>query len=104
MDEGAATATGAFATAMAGLTASQAYFVRAYATNNSGTSYGTEVSFTTLAPISPTLTTQAVTGITNTTAAYAGSGCGGGKVNFTTIGSTGSIDGISTHKILDTGT
>ena len=46
-NEGAASATGAFASSMSGLTPNTTYYVRAYATNAAGTSYGNEVSFTT---------------------------------------------------------
>jgi gingipain R len=42
------TGTGSFTSAMTGLTASTTYYVRAYATNSAGTTYGEEVSFTTL--------------------------------------------------------
>lgn len=38
---------GAFISSIAGLTAGTMYFVRAYATNGTGTAYGDEVSFTT---------------------------------------------------------
>lgn len=48
-EEGAATETGAFTTSMTGLSASTKYYVRAYATNTTGTGYGTEVDFTTTA-------------------------------------------------------
>lgn len=42
------TATGVFASSITGLTANTLYYVRAYATNNSGvTAYGNELSFTT---------------------------------------------------------
>ncbi|MDY6950071.1 MAG: DUF4347 domain-containing protein [Thermodesulfobacteriota bacterium] len=47
-DEGEATATGAFTTNMTGLTPNTTYAVRAYATNEEGTAYGEELSFTTL--------------------------------------------------------
>jgi uncharacterized protein (TIGR02145 family) len=40
-------ATGAFTSSITGLTAGTTYYVRAYATNSSGTAYGMEVSFTT---------------------------------------------------------
>tara|TARA_R110002050_G_C8898931_1_gene509986 strand:- start:15 stop:1292 length:1278 start_codon:yes stop_codon:yes gene_type:complete len=51
-EEGAANATGAFSTSITGLTANTTYYVRAYATNTQGTSYGNEVSFiTTLVPL-----------------------------------------------------
>lgn len=41
------TGTGAFSSLLTGLTANTPYFVRAYATNSIGTSYGEEVTFTT---------------------------------------------------------
>ena len=65
-DEGAAGATGPFTSAMTGLLPGTLYYVRAYATNTTGTAYGNEVTFTTLNI--PTITTQAVTAITDTTA------------------------------------
>ena len=46
-DEGIANATGSFTTDINGLTENTTYYVRAYATNTQGTSYGNEVSFTT---------------------------------------------------------
>jgi hypothetical protein len=51
-DAGAASATGEFTGAMTGLTAGTTYYVRAYATNSAGTSYGGEVTFTTYAAAS----------------------------------------------------
>src|ERR1035437_621234 len=42
------TGTGAFISAITGLTAGTTYHVRAYATNSAGTSYGSDMSFTTL--------------------------------------------------------
>ncbi|KAF0129229.1 MAG: TIR protein [Bacteroidetes bacterium] len=39
---------GTFISAITGLTANTTYFLRSYATNNAGTSYGDELSFTTL--------------------------------------------------------
>ena len=53
--QGAIAATGAFTSSMTGLTANTTYHVRAYATNTAGTSYGSDVSFTTSAP-APTVT------------------------------------------------
>lgn len=41
---------GSFTSSLSGLTANTTYYVRAYATNNVGTSYGSVMSFTTLAP------------------------------------------------------
>ncbi len=43
------TGAGTFTSSITGLTASTTYYVRAYGTNSSGTAYGTEYSFTTLA-------------------------------------------------------
>ena len=64
--DGAVSATGAFTSAITGLTPGTLYHVRAYATNTVGTSYGGDVTFTAL--LQPTVTTQAVTAIATTTA------------------------------------
>ncbi|MFS4491996.1 hypothetical protein [Maribacter sp. 2308TA10-17] len=45
-----ATGIGVFSSSLEGLDANTAYFLRAYATNNEGTAYGNEISFTTLEP------------------------------------------------------
>ena len=45
------TGTGTFTSSLTGLAASTTYYVRAYATNGVGTSYGAELSFTTTDPI-----------------------------------------------------
>jgi len=50
-DEGAASATGAFTSSMTGLTEGTKYYVRAYATNSEGTSYGAETTFRAGIPI-----------------------------------------------------
>jgi hypothetical protein len=55
-EEGAASATGAFTTSITSLSANTLYYVRAYATNTAGTSYGAQVSFTT--QTIPTITTN----------------------------------------------
>lgn len=56
------TGTGAFTSALSGLTANTPYYVKAYASNAGGTSYGAEVTFTT-APLSTnTITTGSVSG------------------------------------------
>jgi hypothetical protein len=65
------TGTGSFHKTITGLESNTIYYVRAYATNSSGTSYGSEVSFITQSEI----TTNAVTDITQTTA------LGGGFIN-----------------------
>lgn len=59
--------TGAFSASMTGLTASTTYYVRAYAINSEGTSYGDQVSFTTDANVElPTVVTNAITNIQKT--------------------------------------
>ena len=65
------TTTGTFTSNLTGLTAGTLYHVRAYATNGAGTAYGNEVTFTTTNS-APTLTTVAVTAITQTTAVSGG--------------------------------
>lgn len=57
---------GTFTSSLTGLTESTAYYVRAYATNAEGTSYGNQVTFTTGAPGMAALTTVELTGITPT--------------------------------------
>ncbi len=70
------TGSGSFTSNMTGLTANTKYYVRAYATNSTGTSYGNEVTFTTndinKAATAPTLTTTVVTSITETSAVSGG--------------------------------
>ncbi|MCK3685501.1 hypothetical protein [Maribellus sp. YY47] len=46
-NEGAATTTGSFSSTISGLISNTQYYLRAYATNPAGTSYGDEVTFTT---------------------------------------------------------
>jgi hypothetical protein len=48
------------------------YFIRAFATNSAGISYGNEISFTTKTILMATLTTLAVTSITDTSAVSGG--------------------------------
>ena len=69
--------TGSFTSLLTGLNSGTVYYVRAYATNIIGTSYGTQVQFTTLPPATlPTVTTAAVTGMTSFSAS------GGGEVTL----------------------
>jgi uncharacterized protein (TIGR02145 family) len=66
----------AFTGSITGLMADTKYYIRAYATNSAGTSYGNEVAFTTSQIIKsttiPTLTTADVTSITSTSAISGG--------------------------------
>jgi len=67
--------TGAFTIQVTGLLPATQYYLRAYATNAGGTSYGDEIAFTTLAAVvPPTVTTNEVTNIMAVTAT------GGGNV------------------------
>ena len=62
---------GVFVSSLTGLLGNTTYYVRAYATNSVGTSYGPEVSFTTLVSL-PTVTTTAVADITKISATSGG--------------------------------
>ena len=67
------TGTGSFTSNITGLYASTLYYVRSYATNAAGTSYGSEISFTTNIGSAPTLSaTSAISAITTTTASSGG--------------------------------
>jgi len=63
---------GSFVSFLSGLTANTPYYTRAYATNNVGTAYGDELTFTTLDVTMPTVTTSPVIDITATTATSGG--------------------------------
>ncbi len=68
------TGTGLFSSHITGLTPSTTYYVRAYATNSEGTSFGGTITFTT-APVGlPSLTTTGLKSVTSTTAT------GGGEI------------------------
>ncbi len=66
------TTVAAFDHAVSGLTAGTTYYIRAYATNSSGTSYGSQLSFQTSAAVVPTLTTANAATITQTSAYLGG--------------------------------
>lgn len=70
-----------FACAITGLSRGGKYYIRAYATNSMGTSYGNVLSFTTLAD-KPTITTSSITNITETSAVGGGNitSDGGAKI------------------------
>jgi len=65
------TGTGVFTSSLTGLTPATLYYVRSYATNDIGTVYGAETSFTTLA-VAPTLSTTAASSITKYAATSGG--------------------------------
>jgi hypothetical protein len=76
------TGTGNFTSNIAGLTPGTTYYVRAYATNSEGTSYGNEVTFLSNPVLLATLTTATASSITQTTAVSGGNiaSDGGGAI------------------------
>lgn len=61
------TGLGVFSSPITGLSPGKNYFIRAYATNSVGSSYGNQITFNTSAVV-PTVTTSAITDITPETA------------------------------------
>jgi len=79
------TTTGTFTSSITGLTQGTTYHVRAYATNSIGTSYGPDITFTTLT--TPTVSaTATVTSITGTTATSGGTITADGGASVTARG------------------
>lgn len=66
------TGTGSFNSIITGLNEGTTYYVRAYATNSRGTSYGNQQTLTTALAVLPTLTTKVISDITITTAKTGG--------------------------------
>lgn len=66
------TGSGSFTSSITGLLPSTTYYVRAYAINSEGTAYGNEISFLTNAVALPTLTTTAISNITDNSATSGG--------------------------------
>ncbi|MBX3006958.1 MAG: hypothetical protein KF816_02920 [Melioribacteraceae bacterium] len=79
--------TGSFTSLITGLSANTTYTVRAYATNNAGTSYGRKVSFTTTAtitaPSAPTLTSPTNGATNQSTDPTLSWGASSGATNYT---------------------
>jgi uncharacterized protein (TIGR02145 family) len=105
------TGISSFISNISGLTANTTYYLKAYATNSTGTSYGTEVSFTTKTnPVVsfPTVTTTAISSVTETTAQSGGNISSDGGVPVTARGvcwSTSTNPTIANNKTTDgTGT
>ena len=96
------TRTGSFTCNLTELKDGTTYYVRAYATNNIGTAYGNEVTFTTKAYKLPTLTTTSVSNISYTTATTGGNVTSDGEATVTARGvcySTTSNPTISNSKV-----
>lgn len=80
------TGTGEFISNITGLEEGTTYYVRAYATNSEGTSYGEEVSFTTTVTSLAVLNTAAVSSITTTSAVTGGNITNDGSMPVTARG------------------
>ena len=79
--------TGPFSSNLTGLTTGTTYYVRAYATNSIGTSYGNEIGFVaTTQPTLAVLTTLNAVGITSSSASCGGEITSEGNVSVTARG------------------
>ena len=79
--------SGSFTSNLSGLTPGSTYYAKAYATNAAGTSYGSEVSFTTLANIvAPTVSTTSQSQVTNKSFVVSGNVTAWGGANVTDRG------------------
>ena len=81
--------TGTFSTSLTGLSTGTTYYIKAYAINSIGTSYGGEETFTTLT--TPSLTTTAISGITENSAESGGDITNDGGASVTARGVCWSI-------------
>ena len=91
---------GSFTSYASALTPGTRYYLRAYATNSLGTGYGNEISFTTLLPSLPAISTNNVTGVTSITAVSGGNITDNGGSAVTARGvcwSTSSSPTINDH-------
>jgi uncharacterized protein (TIGR02145 family) len=80
-------ATGAFESTLVGLSQGTLYYVRAYATNDAGTSYGNLVSFTTTQAVTvPVVTTASISSITESSAVSGGEVTSDGGATVTARG------------------
>jgi hypothetical protein len=80
------TGTGSFTSSITGLSTGIPCYVRAYATNSVGTSYGPEVSFTPVAPGWPLVTTTAASSVGLTAASSGGNVTSDGGYTVTARG------------------
>jgi len=92
------TGTGTFISSLTGLTENTTYYVRAYATNSAGTSYGNELNFKTITASLPTLSTSTITNITSNSAKSGGSITNDGGAPVTSRGVCyGLLTGVTTN-------
>ena len=100
------TGTGSFTSTISGLTRSTLYYVRAYATNSTGTGYGNQLSFTSSAQI-PTVSAVGITNIEQTTATSGGTVTDDGGGTITARGlcwSTTTAPTVADSKTTESGT
>jgi uncharacterized protein (TIGR02145 family) len=88
--------TGAFTSNLSSLTDGTKYYVRAYATNSKGTSYGAEQTLTTSAITTPIITTTAISNISYTSATSGGNITSDGGASVTARGVCWNTTGIPT--------
>jgi uncharacterized protein (TIGR02145 family) len=78
--------TGIFSSNISDLLGSTIYYVRAYAVNTTGVSYGNQITFTTPVPTPPSLTTTTLSSITSVSVATGGSVVNNGGAPITARG------------------
>jgi hypothetical protein len=94
----AGSGVGTYTTIITGLASGTTYYVRAFAVNNVGVSYGANLAFTTLTPpTAPSVTTLAASSVTSTSALLGGSVTNQNNANVTRRGFV-----YSTSPITDT--
>jgi len=88
------TGTGSFTSNITGLTPGTKYYIRAYTTNNAGTAYGNEVSFTTLI-LGPPTNVLATAGNAQATVIFTAPASNGGSAitGYTVTSNPGGITG-----------
>jgi hypothetical protein len=99
---------GSFSSLLTALSPSTTYYVRAYATNSVGTSYGNVISFTTLSATIPTgVSTTSITSISQNSAISGGSVTGDGGSTITSRGfcwsSTNSSPTVLNSSVINSG-
>jgi len=100
------TGTGTFTSNLAGLNSGTTYYVRAYATNNAGTGYGDELSFSTNAVGMAVVTTAAISSITLNSAATGGTitSDGGGAITAKGVCYGASANPTLSNSVVNSGT